>query len=421
MNEAHAATPNAMKSFDISPAQTAAITGALVADELSWRFRRHMDLLTIASLSPQTRLGDDMGGERGLSLDKEEYTACARRAAAFFGAPAAVLLNRPAVTLEDWSVALHGEIGRALTQFSFTPAGRDSEKESCPHRADEIFADAAAASNILYGRRRIISLVAPHSLMGFVLTILAPNLQRVESIDARGLAPEELQKTLAFGDAVVATPSLWRYLLSEGVKAPDNTMGVYFGEPITPALSVKMRKAGFAAQRELFGSTETGLVGWRDSPGDAFILFDHFNRDGEGLVRLSLAEVPEEAHRRIDLLDTLSWEQERRFRLAGRRDGAVQVGAVNVFPARVADVIGEHRDVAECAVSAVEHRGGVNRLVAHIVLADRKAPTESLVRNLDSWCRARLHPYERPRIYNFHTALPHDDPNAGDQPTGAPV
>lgn len=400
-----------MKAFEILPAQVAAVTGALVADELSWRFRRHMDLLTIASLSPLTRLGEGSSGERALKLDPEEYAACARRAAAFFGAPADVLLSGTAETLEDWSVALSAEIQRRLTQFTFTPAGRDSEKESCVYHADEIFADAAAVANILYGRRRIISLVAPHSLMGFVLTILAPNLQRIESIDARGRTPEELQQELQFGDAVIATPSLWRFLLREGVKAPDNAMGVYFGEPMAPDLAVAMRKAGFAAQRELFGSTETGVVGWRDTPGEAFLLFDQFTGDGPNLTR----RAPNGDIRTIALLDQLNWEQDRRFRLSGRRDGAVQVGAVNVFPKRIGQVIGEHADVADCDVRIVVHADGANRLVAHIVLDAGKAPTESLVRKLDSWCRARLHPYERPRIYNFETGL--TPPDAG----GAPI
>ena len=390
-----------MKAFEISLEQVAGITGALVADELSWRFRRHMDLLSIASLSPDTRLDEAAGGERGLRLDAAEYAACARRASAFFGAPASVLLARPAEKLEDWARALHEEINSALTRFSFTPAGRDSEKESCSHRADAIFADAAAASNLLYGRRRIISLVAPHSLMGFVLTILAPNLQLIDSVDARGFAPDDLQAALQFGDALVATPSLWRYILNEGIKAPDNAMGVYFGEPMAPALAVKMRQAGFAAQREIFGATETGLVAWRDSPGEPFLLFDHFARSGDDLVRT----YPDGAARPVALLDALSWRDDRRFLPAGRRDGAVQVGAVNVFPARVASVIKSHAMIADCTVRVLEHETGVNRLVAHIVLESGRAPSETIARDVDNWCRSRLHPYERPRIYNFEKAL----------------
>ena len=58
-------------------------------------------------------------------------------------------------------------------------------------------------------------MVAPHSLLGFELTILTPNLQKIDSADVRALTPEQISKMLTYGDVLVATPSLWRYLMQE--------------------------------------------------------------------------------------------------------------------------------------------------------------------------------------------------------------
>lgn len=389
-----------MKGFEITPEQCAAIVGALVADELGWRFGRHMDYLTVGSLAPATQFAAG-----GLRLDAEERAACARRATSFFGQPTEILApGGDASALTDvaaWAEALHAATRRRLVEFAFTPAGRDSAREACRHAADAIFGEAAQASKLLYGRRRLISLVAPHSLMGFVLTILAPNLQRIPMLDARGVAPDDLNAELAFGDAVVATPSLWRYLLRQGVAAPDNAMGLFFGEAMEPELTIELRKAGFVAQRELYGSTETGLIGWRDTVGAPFMLFDHLARDGDALSR----RLPAGAAEAVAPMDVLEWEGERQFRLAGRRDGAVQVGAVNVFPLRIADAIGGHRHVAGCRIRVGRHEGGFNRLIAHIVLADARTPSETVARSIDSWCRAHLGPHERPRIYHFEDGL----------------
>lgn len=381
-----------MKAFAIDHSQIGRVLGALAADELAHRFKRHTDFLTIASWTEETPLGAG-----GLALSEEEYDACARRATQFFGLERDCLAGPPAATLFGWAKAIETGVEGKLEKFSFAPAGRNQDGEAIAHAADEMFQDAAAAANLLYGRRRLLSLVSPHSLLGFMLTVLTPNLQRIAAADARGMAPEALSQALSFGDALVATPTLWRYMMREGLAAPDNAMGVAFGEPMTPELAVDIRKAGFSAMRELYGSTETGLIGWRDSPGEAFILFDHWRRDGDHLAR----RLPGGGERIVEPMDLFAWDGQRSFRLAGRRDGAVQVGAVNVFPERIAEIIGRHSKVADCRMSVSRPADGVNRLIAHIVLAGAAAADETTAREIDGWCREHLRPQERPRIYNF--------------------
>lgn len=384
-----------MKAFQITPTQISKVIAGLVADELSWRFKRHTDFLTMSAWSGETLLGAD-----GLALGEDERRACAGRIAHCFGVDSARFETDGAATIADWAAIAGAAIEQSLSAFHFTPAGCGDD-EACRHPAAEIFKDAAAAANLLYGRRRLISLIAPHSLLGFVITVLTPNLQLIPSLDARGMAPEELAQTLAFGDVVVATPTLWRYLVSEGLKAPDNAMGVLFGETMTPELASDMRKAGFGALRELYGSTENGLIAWRDSPNESFVLFDHWRRDGERLVRM----LPDGGERGAAPMDVLEWTNERNFRLAGRRDGAVQIGAVNVFPERIAATIRGHRAVEDCRIRVARHAGGVNRLIARIKLNPEVAPSERTAREIDAWCRTHLRPNERPRIYNFEASL----------------
>ena len=381
-----------MKAFEFTSEQIVSIVGSLVADELNTRFRRNIDLLKKGSLSADARLRDS-----DFDLNDDEFFAAARRVARYFGAKEDMLDKVAADTVGDWAEALAAAIRRELTAFSFTPAGRDSETQACVHSADAIFADAAAVSNLLYGRRRLVSLVAPHSLMGFTLTIISANLQQIPSVDARTQSPEELNAALRFGDVVVATPSLWRYLLGQGLKAPDNAMAVYFGEAMNATLAAELRKAGFGAHREIYGSTETGLIGWRDSPGEAFRLFDSLQKSGEGLARRK----PSGECTEFLPMDIFAWESERTFRLAGRRDGAVQIGALNVFPDHLAKGIARPPDVTQCEIVSGKHQNGFDRLIAHIILKNGTAPTESIARAIDSWCRLHLLPHERPRIYNF--------------------
>lgn len=382
-----------MKGFSISQEQIVSVVAGLAADELSLRFRRHVDFLTVAAWDRETPVG---AGGIGL-VSAAERAACARRIESFFGLEPGAAPVADAMTIEDWARAAHDQAQAGLVAFSFTAAGRDSAVESSVHAAADIFCDAAATANLLYGRRRVVSLVSPHGLMGFVSTILLANLQGVPLLNARPLAPEALIEALSFGDVVVATPTLWRYLVREGVVAPSNAIAVSFGEPLTIELAADLRKAGFGALRELYGSTEIGVVAWRDQPSEPFNLFDHWSRQDGCLRRRAAA-----SGQWVDApaMDAIEWTGERSFLLGGRLDGAVQIGAVNVFPDRVAAAIAGHRMVAACRVD-VMRRGGETRLVAQITLKPGFSPHESVAREIDIWSRSRLRPQERPRIYNY--------------------
>lgn len=384
-----------MKSFVLTQAQIARVAGAAAADELARRFNRHVDFLTSASWGGETPLGAG-----GLSLSTAERTACAERIASLFGLEPEFLSGLAATRIEDWARALADELHRSMTAFSFKPAARTLDDDAYRHRADEIFQDAAAAANILAGRRRLLSFVAPHSLLGFVLSILTPNLLGVESIDARGMTPDALSASLLYGDVLIATPTLWRYMVQEQVKAPDNTLAVSFGEPMTLELAAEMRQCGFGVLRELYGSTETGLIAWRDTPGEEFVLFDQWRRNDDDLLRVS----PDGAARRVEPMDILGWKSDRSFSLSGRRDGAIQIGAVNVFPEAVAATIRAHALVSRCRISVGRRANGASRLIAHIVLEKGAAPSEKVARDIDAWCRESLRQQERPQIYNFEDA-----------------
>ena len=384
-----------MKSFFLTEVQIARVIGAAAADELARRFNRHVDFLTIASWTQATALG-----RGGIALDEREKAACAHRVAALFGLEPDCLIDRSGETIADWARELARQARENLTKFSFKPAARSGEDIAHDHRADEIFQDAAAAANVLYGRRRLLSFVAPHSLLGLELSILTPNLLGIEAVDARGMTPDALTKNLLFGDVLVATPTLWRYMMQEEVKAPDNTLAVSFGEPMTPDLAVEMRKSGFGVLRELYGSTETGLIAWRDTPGEAFVMFDHWRRNGEDLVRIS----PDGTERRVKPMDLLGWAGERSFTLSGRRDGAVQIGAVNVFPEAVAAALCGHPLIETCHITVGRRGDGASRLIANIVLGDRVQPNDRTAREIDAWCRSNLRQQERPQIYNFDAA-----------------
>ncbi|MHA7873104.1 MAG: hypothetical protein ACX939_12200, partial [Hyphococcus sp.] len=110
-----------MQSFTISQEQIARIIGAASADELSRRFNRHFDFLTIASWSAETPLQ-----RGGIGMSGEEMAVCARRMASVFGFAPALLQARGATTIADWAVALADAARQGLTSFAFKAATRNN-------------------------------------------------------------------------------------------------------------------------------------------------------------------------------------------------------------------------------------------------------------------------------------------------------
>ncbi len=380
-----------MDSFSIAETQLARLACALTGDELARNFNHYTDFLTRSEWNAQTQLG--LGG---LDLSGDQISACAERFCHFFNQPADAITVEATDTFGDWAEKLAPRIHAGLKTFRFLPATHGGAAES-RHAADEIWQDARVVASLMHGRRRVITMVSTHSLFGFVTSILAPQLQHLPVIEGGTLSPDELSETLSFGDLLIATPTLWRYLAQTLPSIENNVMGVSFGEPLQSKLATELRKKGLGAMRELYGSTETGIIGWRDSPSEPFVLFDHWSHDKGRLVR----SCPKGELREMASMDHMSWTDERAFTLSGRRDGAVQIGAVNVFPNKISEIVTHHPDVKNCTVRVGKRSGTLNRLVAHIELEEGRAPDQDMAWKIDEWCRNKLRPQERPRIYTF--------------------
>jgi 4-coumarate--CoA ligase len=269
----------------------------------------------------------------------------------------------------------------------------------------------------------VVATVPAHHIYGFLFTVMLPAALGIEVVEARGLPGSAVRRELRAGDLVVSFPLGWDELgRAVGEPPPADVRGTCSTAPCPPAVIEQARAAGFGPITEVYGSSETGGIGWRDDPAEAYELMPHRDR----------ADVAATA------MDRLRWEDERRFRVLGRRDRVVQVGGVNVLPDRVASVLREHPGVAAAAVRLMRPDEGA-RLKAFVVPADAAgrgmhdgttpAATESLRRALDAWCAERLDAPSRPRAIRVGPSLPVTDagkaadwdafPAAADEQAGA--
>lgn len=257
-------------------------------------------------------------------------------------------------------------------------------------------------------RRRILSAVPSHHIYGFLFTVLMPHRLEgamgagpVEVVDIRQAGPAALEALAQPGDLVVAHPAWWEAAARVVPAYGADIVGVTSTAPCPDTLAAALAAAGLRLL-QVYGSSETAGVGWRDRAGVPFALLPYWARtdDTASLART----LPDGTARRYPLQDRLEWADGRHFLPAGRIDAAVQVGGVNVFPAYVADVLALHPQVREAAVRLMRPDEG-RRLKAFVV-AQPGADVDLLRAELPGWTAERLTAPERPVAWTFGPRLP---------------
>lgn len=289
----------------------------------------------------------------------------------------------------------------------FYTSGSTGEPKACSHHASHLYQELTGIFPLLEGRERVISCVPLHHLYGFTFGLLLP-----AGLGVSGVAEEALPTVAAArmrpGDVVVGIPFLWA-LFAQGNMPEGRDITLLTGTaPMPDGVFRALREKGFRIV-EFYGASETGVVGFRQSEEEPFTLAPHLaglEAESKGNVVLRRF-LPDGRLVRYPLQDYVELRGERLFLPRGRKDNAVQVAGVNVYPERVARILSEHAGVRQCLVRPLKNHHG-NRLKAFLVPAsgwDERA----LVEDIQRFARERLSDVERPVSITVGSALPRND------------
>lgn len=323
------------------------------------------------------------------------------------------LLVRP--TIAEWVGIVQAGLGRYSATLSFRTSGSTGKAKRCQHPLSGLWQEVEELAPLFGGSRRILAAVPAHHIYGFLFTVLLPRalgLAEVPIVDLRASSPARLMQELREGDLVVAHPQYWQLLVRAGssqAMMPAGAVGVSSTAPCPDAVADALLQMGIAKLVQIYGSSETAGVGWREHAADPYRLLSYWRRDG-GAPNELLRELADGQPARHACQDSLAWVDERRFRPTGRIDAAVQVGGANVFPSKVRDALLRHPAVRDAAVRLMRPDEG-SRLKAFIVphAADPDPDLQTLDAlhaSLEAWVHAELMPAERPRAFSFGPQLP---------------
>lgn len=305
-------------------------------------------------------------------------------------------------TLDDWADAVGAALDAGIAHFAFRTSGSTGEPKTCEHRLDALAQEAAFLAEHFPESQRVLVLVPVHHIYGFLFGVALPRQLGVPVLD-EDEAWAESRRGARAGDLIVATPLQWRQLADAVPQWAADVQGVTSTAPCDAQVLHRLLAHGMARTTEVYGSSETAGIGFRDDPDAPYRLMPWWT-PSERHWRRALPDG--DAERVTPPPDRLEWVDESRFRPNGRQDGVVQVGGVNVNPERIAQRLAEHPDVAEAAVRPWQRPDGELRMKAYVVPCSADQAPADLDERLQPWLREHFSAPERPVHLRVGTALP---------------
>ena len=354
----------------------------------------------------RTKLADDFAIKDGpLALDSLEFMALATTVASFFGffdtgREDTLLRDR---TLNTWvdrvAASLQQSEAAALeSAVTFCTSGSTRTPQRVRHPAAWLAQEVDAWRTHLSTRKRVVVVCPVHHIYGYIWGVLVPQMMHlpVLDLDVESLHPSVLQP----GDLLVTVPPVWTYLANSRFPFAADVYGISSTAPLPDATARAVATNGLARLLQIYGSTETAGVAWRDSPDAAYELLPFWRRTE--LAGQFARHCVDGEHRLFAWPDVLNWQSDTRFNVERRHDGAVQIGGHNVSTAWVQARILEAENVAECAVRTFV-AGADTRIKVFIVL---RSDTEQARHDVVFSLRQSLPQQVQPKHFTFGLALP---------------
>ncbi|GKT31277.1 AMP-binding protein, partial [Aduncisulcus paluster] len=98
---------------------------------------------------------------------------------------------------------------------------------------------------------------------------------------------------------------LWKKLEKLNCQFPENVYGVTSTGPCPAETINSLRGQGLARMTEVYGSSETGGVGFRHDPADMYTLLGHWEQTGNSTIERTSAGGNKQQH---TLQDNLEWQ-----------------------------------------------------------------------------------------------------------------
>ncbi|MFQ3620584.1 MAG: hypothetical protein SNJ78_06520 [Spirochaetales bacterium] len=296
---------------------------------------------------------------------------------------------------------LLSRIWESVDTVGFFTSGSQGKPQLIYHPWDRLWEEVKTFSPLLeqqlgWPPQRVVSLVPSIHIYGFLWSLVYPWFRGIPFMRQSPVSTQFQDQ-----DLVISTPHLIKQWNLRGVCLPKR-IGILLSTAPLEASEARFLDAQGIRWVELYGSTETGGIGYRTTLSTGFIPLPGWKLEllAEGTLKLYKGE---ESFLGPDfvLLDGPYILPQ------GRRDQAVQIAGVNVYPQKIKVFLEQQEGIAQAAVRPYTSEMGL-RLKAFIVPRTGEEP-KALEERLRLACSKHLTPPERPQLFTFGPELPKNE------------
>lgn len=358
------------------------------------------------SAETQLQLRPDTPPAQCLHIDSIERMALVTAVADFFQLASSGLEDYLLRwnTFGQWAELVVEARKRGSLDLRFLTSGSGGEPKACDHGWSQLVDEIAFFAVELERRlgstpQRLVALSPCHHIYGFLFSVLLAAHWQVPVIRGQAAFFAVQGRRVQAGDVIIGYPLVWRHLARNQQAFPAGVLGLTSTSPCDPLLIQQLLGQGLGSMIEIYGSSETAGVGWRDQFDQPFQLLPRWEASSQSHQLWDVQRQQQQS-----LSDQLAWQGERHFYPQGRLDQAVQVAGVNVYPSEIARQLVALTGVKEAQVRLMRPEEG-ERLKAFVVLEQPEQQAEVL-NSLQAWCAAHLRHPERPVTFSFGPSLP---------------
>ncbi|HEY3452077.1 MAG TPA: AMP-binding protein [Myxococcales bacterium] len=258
-------------------------------------------------------------------------------------------------------------------------SGSTGDHQACPKLASQLLGEALSQVQTfgLAAGSRFCATIPSHHIYGLLYSVLAPLLCGASFLRETPFYAETVVGALERFrcDVLVAVPPHLRGL--EVLEQLPRVSRVFSSAGLLPDETARMLREKFGMEvTNVFGSSETGGIAWRNDPRAAWTPFPGVKISMGEDCRLLLDSpfLAPETPRPLPCGDRVALEEDGTFRLLGRVDGVVKVGGKRVALAEVEQRVLALPGVKDAAATAVDVDGARGQEIWLAVATDRWTP-----------------------------------------------
>lgn len=274
-------------------------------------------------------------------------------------------------SLDDWAQILCDHIYQKQPDIVFFTSGTTGKRKSVSHSLPSLIEEAEEWISVLGTIDHIYINVPRHHIYGFIWGVLIPSLAHCEVTDYRSnlIGKDSFSENAL----IVSTPHAAPLLMANPSVEKSDTTVVLSTSPCDHKLLMHLKNEGYKDVYHVYGSTETGGIGYRMQDNSNYALCKYIFNHDEKLVRNG--EV-------LEVQDKLHFSDSRTFSILSRFDGAIQIRGYNVNVDKLEGLIRQHKYVKDIGirVCGVEHQ----RYLEVLIEAEQIKATQTIIEDIMS-------------------------------------